>query len=62
VIRSYVDYYHADRTHLGLDKDAPKERPIEPQEIGRSLHFRGFAGFIIDIRANFRELPRANTD
>jgi transposase InsO family protein len=56
VIRSYVNYYHADRTHLGLDKDAPKERPIEPQEIGaivalprvRGLHHR-----------YTRELPRA---
>jgi putative transposase len=34
VIRSYVDYYHADRTHLGLEKDAPNERPIELREIG----------------------------
>ncbi len=34
VIRSYVDYYHADRTHLGLEKDAPEERPIEPREMG----------------------------
>ena len=33
VIRSYVDYYHADRTHLGLEKDAPEERPIEPREM-----------------------------
>jgi transposase InsO family protein len=35
VIRSYVDYYHADRTHLGLEKDAPEERPIEPREMGK---------------------------
>ena len=34
VIRSYVDYYHADRTHLGLEKDTPKERPIETREMG----------------------------
>jgi putative transposase len=34
VIQSYVDYYHADRTHLGLEKDAPEERPIELREIG----------------------------
>jgi putative transposase len=34
VIQSYVDYYHADRTHLGLEKDAPEERPIEPREMG----------------------------
>jgi putative transposase len=34
VVFSYVDYYHADRTHLGLEKDAPKERPIESQKVG----------------------------
>ncbi len=34
VIGAYVDYYHADRTHLGLEKDSPEERPIEPQEMG----------------------------
>ena len=34
VIRSYVDYYHEDRTHLGLEKDAPQERPIEPRDLG----------------------------
>ncbi len=34
VIRSYVDYCHVDRTHLGLEKDAPAERPIETCEMG----------------------------
>ncbi len=34
MIRSYVDYYHEDRTHLGLEKDAPEERPTEPRETG----------------------------
>jgi hypothetical protein len=34
VIRSYVDYYHEDRTHLGLEKDVPEERPIETREMG----------------------------
>jgi transposase InsO family protein len=34
VIRLYVVYYHEDRTHLGLEKDAPEERPIEPREMG----------------------------
>jgi hypothetical protein len=48
VIRSYVAYYHEDRTHLGLEKDAPEERPIEPREMGEvvaiprvgGLHYR----------------------
>ena len=34
VIRSYVDYYHEDRTHLGLEKDTPEERSVEPRETG----------------------------
>ena len=35
VIRSYVDYYHEDRTHLGLQKDAPEERSVEPRGNGK---------------------------
>ena len=34
VVRSYVDYYHEDRTHLGLEKDTPQERSVEPREMG----------------------------
>ena len=34
VVRSYVDYYHEDRTHLGLEKDTPEERSVEPPKIG----------------------------
>ena len=37
VIRSYVDYYHEDRTHLGLAKDAPEERPVETREMGEVI-------------------------
>lgn len=28
LVRSYVSYYHEDRCHLGLDKDAPNGRPV----------------------------------
>jgi len=34
VVRSYVEYYHNDRTHLGLEKDTPEERRVEPRETG----------------------------
>ncbi len=34
VMRSYVDYCREDRTRLGLEKDVPEERPIEPREMG----------------------------
>ncbi len=30
VLREYVAYYNADRTHVGLDKDAPATRPVRP--------------------------------
>ena len=28
ILREYLDYYHNDRTHLGLDKDTPEKHPI----------------------------------
>jgi len=31
LIREYLDYYHHDRIHDALDKDAPKRRPVEPK-------------------------------
>jgi transposase InsO family protein len=31
ILCSYFDYYHYDRTHLGLGKDAPVERPVQSQ-------------------------------
>ena len=29
--RLYIEYYHEDRCHLGLDKDTPNDRPITPR-------------------------------
>ena len=29
--RSYIAYFHEDRTHLGLDKDTPSGRPVPPR-------------------------------
>ncbi len=31
LLRSYVEYYHGDRSHLGLAKDAPDQRPVTPR-------------------------------
>jgi transposase InsO family protein len=56
VIRSYVDYYHADRTHLGLEKDAPEKRPVEPREIGAVVAFSRVGGL---HHRYTRELQRA---
>ena len=38
VIRSYDEYYHDDRTHLGLEMNSPEQRPIEPREMGGSCN------------------------
>ena len=34
VLREYFKYYHGSRTHLGLEKDCPKPRPVEPIALG----------------------------
>ncbi len=34
VLREYLTYYHRSRTHLGLAKDCPKPRPVEPLDSG----------------------------
>jgi len=31
LIRSYVTYYHEDRCHLGIEKDAPRARAVTPR-------------------------------
>jgi len=31
LLRAYADDYNNDRTHLGLDKDAPDFRPVEAE-------------------------------
>ncbi len=32
VLSSSLDYYHHDRTHYGLEKDTPFERPVQPRQ------------------------------
>ena len=29
LLKDYLRYYHGDRTHLGLNKDSPRGRPVE---------------------------------
>ena len=36
-LRNFVDYYHRSHTHLGLQKDAPESRPIQPPDTGRII-------------------------
>jgi hypothetical protein len=35
--RDYLGYYHADRTHDGLDKDTPEGRPKTVRDSGERL-------------------------
>ena len=34
VLKEYLRYYHKSRTHLGLEKDCPRPRPVESLELG----------------------------
>jgi transposase InsO family protein len=36
LLQEYLDYYVRDRCHLGLDKDAPEMRPVQPRPIVRA--------------------------
>jgi len=36
LIHDYVRYYHQDRTHDSLEKDAPHRRPVEPKSAANS--------------------------
>jgi transposase InsO family protein len=34
VLRDYFKYYHGSRTHLGLEKDCPRSRPVQLPDLG----------------------------
>lgn len=34
IMKSYINYYHNSRTHLGLNKDSPNHRNVYPKEDG----------------------------
>jgi putative transposase len=34
LLQSYLDYYHAYRTHRALEMDCPLPRPVQPPELG----------------------------
>ena len=44
VLESYLAYYHRRRTHLGLDKDAPEPRQVQPPEEGNIVAFPEVGG------------------
>ena len=34
ILKKYFEYYHDDRTHLGLEKETPGTRTVEPSDLG----------------------------
>jgi hypothetical protein len=47
--REFLAYYHEDRTHLGLHKGTPSERPIEGKRRERNWNrSHELAAYIID--------------
>ena len=40
----FTDYYHESRTYLGLGKDAPEPRPIQPPGFGCVVAIPQFGG------------------
>jgi putative transposase len=44
ILESYFTYYHDWRTHLGLDKDAPEPRRVQPPQDGRIVAFSEVGG------------------
>ncbi|MGI9071850.1 MAG: integrase core domain-containing protein, partial [Bryobacteraceae bacterium] len=42
ILRSYFDYYHQSRTHLGLAKECPAARPV--METGRIIEIPQLGG------------------
>ena len=44
VLESYFAYYHASRCHLGLDKDAPQGRRVQPAQEGHIVAFPQVGG------------------
>ena len=44
LLQSYLVYYHEWRTHLGLNKDAPEPRQVQPPAQGKIVAFPEVGG------------------
>ena len=44
ILAIYLDYYHASRCHLSLDKDAPNGRSVQPSGDGKIVAFPQVGG------------------
>jgi putative transposase len=39
ILKSYLEYHHRSRTHLGLGKDSPEPRTVQPPKMGEIIKF-----------------------
>jgi len=62
VLHEYLSYYSEARTHLGLEKDSPETRAIEPRKPAGSSRFHGSAVCTTATHAARRkeQFPRAD--
>ncbi len=44
ILKSYLEYYHRNRTHLALAKDTPEPRAVQPPEIGAVVELSEVGG------------------
>jgi putative transposase len=44
IVRRYLNYYHGSRTHMALEKDSPKPRPVQPADMGSVIEIPEVAG------------------
>ena len=44
ILKSYREYYHRSRTHLGLGKDTPEPRTVQPPEMGEIVELPQVGG------------------
>jgi putative transposase len=44
ILKSYLEYYHRSRTHLGLGKDAPEPKAVEPPKLGEIVELPQVGG------------------
>jgi putative transposase len=60
ILSSYFVYYHHDRTHYGLGKDAPVERPVQsmPAKGGKVIEFPKVGG--LHHRYEWRQAAQKN--
>jgi putative transposase len=44
ILKNYLDYYHRSQTHLGLSKDTPEPRAVQPPDAGRVVELPEVGG------------------